>query len=343
MKAIMVTWTYICMVMFITRSHASSIAYHGESSHLKLAESPTMTTSSTKGLKLLVISGAENGGWTESVELADPTGNDSSCPFVPDYPMLMSYGTAQNIGNQFIVSCGENPCYLFDMSTKEWKEYAQLAEENRGGAASVLINDHEMWITGGYDGARALETTEIIDTNAQSVRRGPDLPEPMLWHCAIKINSTHVFTANGYKAYLVNVSEEPFEFTRLPDMEEERPGAGCGFVWAQNDMSREGIGEPVVVVAGGIRSPSTSEVFHVEKNQWVEGPALPRGFKAGGSVNPNDRLFILAGGKDQDNYRRSDVFQLDAETMQFVTLPGTLKNPRSSFAMTWVMMDDNQC
>jgi len=285
--------------------------------------------------------------YSSKAEKINPLTSDSSCSSVPDYPYGPSIArpsTAQNIGNQFIVTCGDgNGCYSYDEHShaKFWLEY----EGNTGISIyeSVLIGDDEMWVLGSD------KKTKIISTKTKgAIRGGPDLP--LSADCVAKINATHVFIRDhNAKAYIVNVSEEPFEFTRLPDMKKRRVGPGCGFIMMKNKIE-SGIssdGEPAVIVAGGWdyshgSTMMSSEIFLIEKNQWVEGPTLPREFQYGGSVNPNDRTFILAGGEDSNGKSYSDIFQLDVETMQFVTLPGKLKKPRYNFAMTW-MMDDEQC
>jgi len=341
-------WIFICVVMLGSCCHAaSSDAKNGTTT-------TTTTTTVPKSLKLLAISGYVDDESVTSVEKIDPTNINSLCDNVPDYPVKMSIGTAQNFGNKFIVSCGDyaqtnRMCYRYT-PTNGWEEYVQLAEY-RQWTASALTYNGNMWVLGGNNGHR-LRTTEIINVKTKSVRSGPDLPEAMDIHCAVNINATHVFIGNVWKmtAYIVNVSEEPFEFTRLPDMKHYRSTGGCGFIMMKNGeesgKSSEGNGEPAVIVAGGgfgtLVERTTSEIFLVEKNQWVEGPALPRGFYNGGSVNPDPHTFILAGGFDEDNNPHSDIFQLDVETMKFVTMPGKLKKPWSSFAMTW-MMDDDQC
>jgi len=307
----------------------------------------TTTTPSEMSLKLLVIGGYEDLRYSTNVEKINPLTSDSSCSSVPDYPYGPSIArpsTAQNIGNQFIVTCGDgNGCYSYDEHShaKFWLEY----EGNTGISIyeSVLIGDDEMWVLGSD------KKTKIISTKTKgAIRGGPDLP--LSADCVAKINATHVFIRDhNAKAYIVNVSEEPFEFTRLPDMKKRRVGPGCGFIMMKNKIE-SGIssdGEPAVIVAGGWdyshgSTMMSSEIFLIEKNQWVEGPTLPREFQYGGSVNPNDRTFILAGGEDSNGKSYSDIFQLDVETMQFVTLPGKLKKPRYNFAMTW-MMDDEQC
>ena len=55
-----------------------------------------------------------------------------------------------------------------------------------------------------------------------------------------------------------------------------------------------------MMVGGGAVKNST-EIYVIEENRWVMGPAFPRGFLQGGYVNLADGSFIIAGGYDVDN------------------------------------------
>jgi len=342
-------WIFILALM-LGCCHAATFKAFGGGD---LQSSWSVTNPPNSNLKLLAIGGYVDGeGMSKTAELVDPT-KLNSCQSVPDYPMTIDGATAQNFGNQFIVSCGAQMCYSYTPS-KGWKEYANMAEY-RTYAPSVRINDDEMLILGGEnDKYQYLKTTEIISAKTRTSRNGTDLPEAMVGQCAVKIDERHVFISNGWTsntAYIVNVSEEPYEFTRVQSPKERRWGAGCGFIKMKRGGEESGMmssddGEPAVIVAGGGigGTRTTSEIFLIEKNQWVEGPALPRGLYYGGSVNPDEHTFIVAGGWDDERGKpQSDIFQLDVETMQFVTLPGKLKHPRSYLAMTWMPKNDDQC
>ena len=54
------------------------------------------------------------------------------------------------------------------------------------------------------------------------------------------------------------------------------------------------------MVGGGAVKNST-EIYVIEENRWVMGPAFPRGFLQGGFVNLDDGSFIIAGGYNVDN------------------------------------------
>ena len=48
------------------------------------------------------------------------------------------------------------------------------------------------------------------------------------------------------------------------------------------------------------------------------------------------------GGSDEHINECNDIIQLNAVTMEYETLPGTLETPRKGFGMT-VLMDNEEC
>ena len=63
----------------------------------------------------------------------------------------------------------------------------------RKSAASVMINSEDMWVTGG----EYSKSTEIIRRHTNVSVPGPQLPEVMFEHCAVKINDSHIFLAGN--------------------------------------------------------------------------------------------------------------------------------------------------
>jgi len=301
------------------------------------------TGSKPKNVSLLVISGFEPafGDWTRSVQIVDPRKEgDSSSRYVQDYPLITASGTAQNFGNGLIVSCGDHDPVCYQYTPQGWRNFAALSVARRW-VTSVLIGEvgsEEMWVLGGNNYEHNLLSTEIINPKTRRVRPGPNLPAKMQDHCAAKINQTHVFISHGNyaKAYIVDVSRpDNFQFHRLPDPIEWRFGGECALI-----RLKEG-GLALMIAGGGFPTRLTTEFLRLEggSGEWEEGPWLPHGFGAGGSVNPDDQTFILTGGIT-DYTLFADVVQLDLDAMEFVTMPGKLKYPRDQFTITWVQESD---
>jgi len=71
-------------------------------------------------------------------------------------------------------------------------------------AASVLDENGDMWVLGGFDGPQSAGTTEIFQFSSRRWRRGRPLPSELRdsgisSQCAVRINKTHVLMAGGYR------------------------------------------------------------------------------------------------------------------------------------------------
>jgi len=217
----------------------------------------------------------------------------------------------------------------------------------RYGAASVSIDETKVWITGGYKFGW-LKSTEIFDVETTTFTNGPDLPESSYQHCMTNYNDTHIFMGGADGCFLVDTTKDPFVFQELPKLSEQRRGAGCGVIQTdlitnnplQNNMEeKSGLNRVIVVAGGGYPARSDSELLVVGDNGWREGPGLPRGFAYGGSTTINENSMLLVGGLDEHWNTCNDIIQLNGDTMEYETLPGTLETPRSQFGMTVVIED----
>lgn len=288
------------------------------------------------------------------VEKLDLTkGSNSKCVKPDDYPINDMTLTANTLPNG-IVACGglndmgeQNACY--QLESNQWSFFASLTKA-RLGAASVVLSSGDIWVTGGmgprlwFDAA----TTELVSIEEPSSKTGPSLPAKFVYHCAVAVNQTHVFlgtgnSVNNTAAWLVNVDTE--EFRRLPDMRYPRLGAGCGLIQTLD-------GAKGVVVARGLTdfapSATTSEIFLLATEEWMDGPDLPREFGFGGHVNPTDGTLVLAGGMDKAGKSYDDIIVLDSsqsekmEDVIFEMTESRMQVPRFLFAMAAVY-DSEEC
>jgi len=333
-------WLYIAMVIFGSCCQASSFGKVG--TPLTSADGGQVLgkDEARQSLKLVLIGGRDqHNSRTANVTKTDPYKKQSSCQHIPSYPTnTLLGGTAENVENQLLVSCGgdEPVCYFLDINYPSlgWKEFTKLSAP-RSRMASVMVNKYDMWITGGSHGSL---TTDIINTITRSSKQGPDLPEGMSTHCAVKIDDQFVFLGTALRhAYIVDILKDPFEFKRLPDMKHVRRFAACGYIKMKN-------GERAVIVAGGatfMSSGTTSELYLIDKKEWVEGPKMPCDVAAPGVINPDEETFIFTAGFECAEAEPS-IFQLDLDTMEIVTLPGKLEKTQKIPAATWVI-DDEQC
>lgn len=57
-------------------------------------------------------------------------------------------------------------------------------------SSSTLIGTDSLWITGGLnDHFHFLDSSEVLQDGVWTT--GPDLPEPMAFHCSVRLNETH--------------------------------------------------------------------------------------------------------------------------------------------------------
>ena len=73
----------------------------------------------------------------------------------------------------------------------------------RGFHSSIMLNDSMLWIMGGklyYNGYHVLDSTEFVTT--EMAVNGPTLPEPVYYHCAVKLpGNGFVYLTGGISTY----------------------------------------------------------------------------------------------------------------------------------------------
>ena len=65
------------------------------------------------------------------------------------------------------------------------------------GAASVLLDNKTLWVTGGESNLGCVQTTELLILNQTEWIKGPDLPECLMEHCMVKLNNDTVLITGG--------------------------------------------------------------------------------------------------------------------------------------------------
>ena len=310
--------------------------------------------------KLLVI-GGQGGPFTDDVEKVDPNKKSSKCEKPIPYPTVTYGPTAQAFPDQSILSCGGwhdqkylKSCYEYNPIHLNWSYVTDMMYERRH-ASSVLLNDNEMWVVGGFP---SYLTSEIYDRKTKKFRKVPGAPVGMLLlhHCMTKLNETHVFIGGGSSidqlnyydtSYLVDIAKEPFLFHMLPKMEKSRLGAGCGVI--RSDSKNTSSSKELIIMAGGFDDDNDvpgdvrrdSEIFNIEENTWSTGPMIPRGFGFGGSASLGDGSIVLVGGKGEMRYQ-SDIIRLNPSLMEFETMSGKIEIARKNVGMA-VLLDDENC
>jgi len=305
------------------------------------------SVSSQATLKLLAVGGLGNHRLSD-VEYFNPYKGNSNCKKKPKYPLFAN----DHCGDK-TTFCGgwdsRSPStQCFQLMDDVWLPISNLNIGRFRQSCTYLDNDN-FWLNGGegYETGNALKTSEIIRGSEEMAEMSVELPAEMAEHCLTRMNNTHIFLGGGYynrkMAYIVDTSEEPFTFTTLPDMSEDRDHAACGS-FRKNLPNKSGAEEIFIVIAGGYNGNglASTEIFSTVTNKWIDGPTLPRGFEAGGYFSDSQHPLIMVGGRDENGVTRSDVLSYQKDSNTFELLPGKMVIPRSYFPVTGIY-DEEAC
>ena len=168
----------------------------------------------------------------------------------------------------------EKATLVTQMSTKRWK------------AASIVINDDTLWVTGGKNGLGTggyLASTEYVRMTGSML--GPDLPMALGYHKMVAINSTCSMVIGGQNSYSYHDASYAYDFFAStffydhnegewitgPSLMEARRFHAAGIV--TDDVTDEHF----VAVTGGING-WTGELDSTEilqDGEWVQGKIIP--------------------------------------------------------------------
>ena len=135
----------------------------------------------------------------------------------------------------------------------------------RENAASIVLNDNTLWVTGGYNGV-GLASTEYVKMTGTML--GPDLPMALGYHAMVAINSTCSMVIgganyNGISALTFFYDHNEEEWINGPSLMEERIHHAAGIV------TDEVTGEDFVAVTGGYWTLDSTEIL--QDGEWVQG------------------------------------------------------------------------
>merc|ERR1711915_1019794 len=157
----------------------------------------------------------------------------------------------------------------------------------RYGAAATATFGEEI-ITGGYDGDRALKTTEIRREDGSWHYFDVDLPEPTWGHCMVAINEDQLLLVGGWNyheymntGYLLDKTNIGEGWQQKASLKTKRHSHSCSLVYDSDQ-------NPFVVVAGGVNGGylDSSELFDIRYETWSEGPKLPTATSGAKMIGP---------------------------------------------------------
>ena len=148
--------------------------------------------------------------------------------------------------------------------------------KSRFGAASVVLNSTTMWVMGGtsvgsnaYSPELSISSTEFITLD--TAVSGPNLPFEVAYHCAVKLNESHIYVIGGYvnkqetsDVYVFNPLDN-FSYKYHSAMNYQRRLHGCAVAH---------VGESsIIVVAGGYKNNylDSVEIFDHSIGHWNIG------------------------------------------------------------------------
>jgi hypothetical protein len=94
-----------------------------------------------------------------------------------------------------LVCGGYDDDQIHSITKEESKSLGQLTVK-RMWAASVVLSNNTLWVTGGLDQSSRLKTTELV-TKEGKTSKGPDLPLALLSHAIVALNSGFFILIGG--------------------------------------------------------------------------------------------------------------------------------------------------
>jgi len=173
-----------------------------------------------------------------------------------------------------------NKCFLL---TNEgfWLSSPPIASMSTSRTEAAAVNfAGGWWVIGGQnESSSALASTEVYYEKNNTWVASIDYPEPVYGHCAVKLNTTHVFFASGY-SYTTYIYSRERGFVKQENMKTRRRNHACALY------------EDKVFVVGGYGGGKYVEFFSLTLLSWENSlsvaPSLPLSSSSG-------ELLVLGG------------------------------------------------
>ena len=179
---------------------------------------------------------------------------------LPDFPIKLFNAVGGFTKNGPLICSGaeskssySKKCYIFKKEQKKFVEHSKISlEKEVTEASSIVSNDGQLWITGGYYWTNDyLKSTALITKEGKT--NSTELKEHVYGHCVTRINARTAILTGGYfyenffekgnskSTFLIDL--ERMEISDGPNLNKARLNHGC--------TSFKHMGNDVVVVAGG--------------------------------------------------------------------------------------------
>jgi len=271
---------------------------------------------------LLLGPGGNTDGKSEVLSLPDLRPLDCNIPVFPGGFYAFYVGRSTSDG---ILMCGgetkngwTSSCYL--LNSGGYKSMKGLLETRNG--ASSVETPLGLWISGGYNGEKYVQTTEIRINNHS--RSHVWLPWATASHCITPLNNTHVLITGGdndqdgwtARSSAVIYSEEE-GYSYIENMKRGRKDHGCTLINDTTVLVAGGSGERVV--GKELQNYRITEYLDLTTLTWSDGPELqqemaPAQFLGPEVLGPGIGGHLLIGGKkilklDEEGLAQSEVWE----------------------------------
>ena len=212
------------------------------------------------------------------------------CNNWPDFPISVWGATGGLIGDTVIICGGRDSDFNYvDECYSLTSEKATLVTHmsvGRGAAASIVINDNTLWVTGGRDDDGTIASTEYLTVTG--TMPGPDLQMALYSHAMVAINSTCSMVIGG------NSNGDDTASTFFYDHNEGEWINGSSLMQARyahaaGIITDEVTGEHFVAVIGGYNFGLDLDLNSTEilqDGEWVQG-------KICNTITPSFRIFQI--------------------------------------------------
>ncbi len=238
------------------------------------------------GQSFLIATGSpvnDNTRATEVFALAEDPEKEVSCSNnFPAYPIGVSVATGGLLGGKTPIICGgkdaakvrTNACYTLNQDQDQ--PAATLSTAKSIGRGSIVINDEELFLVGGFKTDETIaDNTEFVTLGKPTSTPGPKLPFGIQRHCFLKIDESTAFVIGGRsmtdRGQVLPVSSTLFydikakTFQDGPKLNHKRFFHVC----ARFDLG----GKTFVLVAGPDKQHT--EIWNPTQNKWIKGPDSP--------------------------------------------------------------------
>ena len=159
------------------------------------------------------------------------------CNNWPDFPIDVYGATGGLIGDTVIICGGWTVDECYSLTSEKATLVTHMSVE-RQYAASIVINDNTLWVTGGLTGGSIgfrLASTEYVTETGTML--GPDLPMSLYLHAMVAINSSCSMVIGGIFTNYYSSSASTFyydhneeEWINGPSLMQAREGHAAGIV-----------------------------------------------------------------------------------------------------------------